>query len=646
MPTIKDVLANLSIARTEFRVSNSSVLSSFVKPPFFEQINILNYEHSIALVGGRGSGKTMYLRYFSHWTQFGKGVKPDRNDLKDVVLYWKPDTIFSRAIERRKLDPNLADLLFEYLISIEITKELVGLIQNVANHFVEEAEETKLKEGMTNIINRIYKTDISSIEDMSFELDLLFSDIYGCVLSGKPCMPIIASTSIKNILNKLRCYSLFKETSFKIYIDEFENFTLNQQAFINALRKHSDNLISWNVAYKAYASISNYVAVSDDLESEQLQKQNDYREVNIDKIIEDSDEVAVSSFFAKILLVTIDKENYSTISFNDACSIVRKMLIQKNIDDLIRSYINNNSGFSIRLLNILNNSGINLDKNLINRVAMEPSLAIALVAIKDQKTFDLNTLNKYLINTLNKTEQRKLEEKIRHYAPSGIYKLNIMSAYNNIPIYSGFDRFIKLSSLNVRHFLELCYQTFLLHLNAEDGKKELELTDLYDIPDSTMHKAAKITSNKLLSEIPSFAPMGQRLNIVVQRLGEVFRISHQQNPITEPEINHFGINTDSLDSEIQKILNQALCWNVLIQLKVTKEKNNIDTNKYDYQLNPIYAPAFDISYRKMHKQKLSSQELQLLFSGSNEDWIKYRNIKEKGSNKDSSQPLIQVELFE
>ena len=202
MPTIKDVLANLSIARTEFRVSNSSVLSSFVEPPFFEQINILNYEHSIALVGGRGSGKTMYLRYFSHWTQFGEGVNPSRNDLKDVVLYWKPDTIFSRAIERRKLDPNLADILFESLISIEITKELVGLIQNVANHFVEEAQETNLKEGMTDVINRIYKTKIASIEDVSFELDLLFSDIYGHVLSGKPCMSIITNTSIKSILNK------------------------------------------------------------------------------------------------------------------------------------------------------------------------------------------------------------------------------------------------------------------------------------------------------------------------------------------------------------------------------------------------------------------------------------------------------------
>lgn len=646
MPTIKDVLTNLSIARTEFRVNNSSVLSSFVKPPFFEEINILNYEHSIALVGGRGSGKTMYLRYFSHWTQFGEGATPNREDLEDIVLYWKPDTIFSRAIERRRLDTDLADILFQSLISIEITKELISLVQNVTNHFSDETHNLSLKEDMTSIINRIYGTEINSIENVNFELDLLFSDIYGKVLSGEPCKLIIASTSIKLILKKLKEYTLFEKTSFKIYIDEFENFTLKQQAFINALRKHSDNFISWNVAYKAYADISNYVAVSDDPESEQLQKQNDYREINIDNIIENSNEAEIGGFFAKILLVTIDKEKYSKLTLEDSSKLVKKILVQRNINDLIRNYAHDNNGFSTRLSSILTNPSSSVDKKLIDKIIAQPILAVTLVAIKDQRTFQIKTLEDYLLNTLDTAEKKKIEEKIRHYAPSGVYKLNIMSAYNNIPVYSGFDRFINLSSLNVRHFLELCYQTFLLHLKAEDSNKELKIYDLFDIQDSTMHKAAKITSNKLLSEIPSFAPMGQRLNIVVQRLGELFRIAHQKNPITEPEINHFGTTTDSLDIEIQKVLKQALCWNVLIQLKMTKEKNNIDTNKYDYQLNPIYAPAFDISYRKMHKQKFLLTELKLLFNGSNDEWINYRKIKEKVNIKNSSIYSIQAELFE
>ena len=644
MPTVEKVLTNLSVARTEFKVNNRSVLSSFVKPPFFEQVNIINYEHSIALVGGRGSGKTMYLRYFSHWTQFGDGVKAEMSDLESIVLYWKPDTIFSRAIERRDLDSTLEDVFFQSLITIEITKEVIGLIQNTMNHFPLEAKEENLEKGIIILINRIYNIEVSDIRNVVFELDLLFSEIYSNILSGGLVKPLAPNLLIKTILEKLKSYSLFSNTSFKIYIDEFENFTLNQQAFINALRKHSDGFISWNVAYKAHAEISNYVYTNSQ-SSEQLQKQNDYREINIDQIIEDSNKLDISNFFAKILMVAIDKTKYSECSFEQSSENVRNMLVHNSVSNIIESYAKENSGFLSRLSKELFASKDSLEEGLVQRVLLKPNLAVALVAIKGQRNFEPNLIDRYLLNNLSVAEEKSLEEKIRHYAPSGVFKLNITSAYNNIPIYSGFDRFMILSSSNVRHFLELCYQTFQLHLKSKDGQQDLELDDLFSISNDTMHKAASITSAKLLNEITSFAPMGQRLNIIVQRLGELFRIKHQLTPVTEPEINHFGIITDSLNEEMQKVLNQALCWNVLIQHAVTKEKSNIDVNKYDYQLNPIYAPAFGISYRKMHKKKFSFEELEILFSGNNEQWIKYRDSMEKNNNSISFETETQAELF-
>ena len=644
MTTVEKLLTNLSVARTEFRVNNRSVLSSFVKPPFFEQVNILNYEHSIALVGGRGSGKTMYLRYFSHWTQLGSGINAQIDDLDNIVLYWKPDTIFSRAIERRSLDSNLEDIFFQSLITIEITKEIIGLIQNIIRHFPLEAEEENLEEEILTLINRIYNIKVNDIKNVVFELDLLFSEIYSNILSGNSLKPLIPNLLVKVILEKLKSYSLFRNTSFKIYIDEFENFTLNQQAFINALRKHSDSFISWNVAYKAHAEISNYVYTNSE-NSEQLQKQNDYREINIDQVIESSNKIDISNFFAKILMVAIDKKEYSECSFEQSSKNVRKMLVHHNVSDIVEAYSKENSGFLNRLSKELRASENSIEEELVQRVLLKPNLAVALVAIKGQRNFEPKIINRYLLNNLSDAEEKSLEEKIRHYAPSGVFKLNITSAYNNIPIYSGFDRFMILSSSNVRHFLELCYQTFQLHLKSKDGQQNLELDDLFNISNDTMHKSANITSSKLLNEITSFAPMGQRLNIIVQRLGELFRIKHQLTPVTEPEINHFGIMTDSLNEEIQKVLNQALCWNVLIQHEVTKEKSNIDINKYDYQINPIYAPAFGISYRKMHKKKFSSEELEILFSGNNEQWIEYRDSMEKNHNSIRFKAETQSELF-
>ena len=64
MISIQNLLKNVSVARAEFKAQNESVFSSFVKPPFYEQINILNAQHSIALVGGS-------IVTFAGWTLYG-----------------------------------------------------------------------------------------------------------------------------------------------------------------------------------------------------------------------------------------------------------------------------------------------------------------------------------------------------------------------------------------------------------------------------------------------------------------------------------------------------------------------------------------------------------------------------------------------
>ncbi|WP_390613827.1 hypothetical protein, partial [Staphylococcus pseudintermedius] len=49
----------------------------------------------------------------------------------------------------------------------------------------------------------------------------------------------------------------------------------------------------------------------------------------------------------------------------------------------------------------------------------------------------------------------------------------------------------------------------------------------------------------------------------------------------------------------------------------------VSTDNIDYQLNPIYCPYFNISYRKRRKMELSTSEFITLISGSVED---YQNL--------------------
>lgn len=637
MISIQNLLKNVSVARAEFKAQNESVFSSFVKPPFYEQINILNAQHSIALVGGRGSGKTMYLKYFSHWSQLDITATPTTDSLKNVILYWKPNTIFLRSLERGWIEEKYANQAFQSFVSIEITKEVISFLSNALHHFPDDILLVLEQSNFIKKINQIFELSIDSLQDANIHLDLLMGEISSKALNEDNFKILSPENIIKILVTSLTQTKLFKSLSIKIFIDEFENLSINQQSYINGLRKHSNSMISWNVAYKAFATVSNYVYTNSP-DSEQLQKQNDYRVIDIDNIIKNYHDKknirAIDGFFSKILLVSINKEQFLTYEFSESLALVSHILKQNSLKELVVKYSDSNKNFIPRVLKQLSDLKEPIGEELFNKIGENPYLAISLTVIKKHNNFSIETLKSYLDKTIDDVSKRKFEEKQNHYIPAAIYKLNIASSYNNIPIYSGFDKFMTLCSGNVRHFLELCYQSFQLYFAEQTNNEDdtIEITSMKSISSQLMHKGATQTSEELVKEVISFAPMGQKLDMLVSRLGELFRISHQADVITEPEQNHFSLTTGTVDEKTQKIISQALCWNVLIEHRITKERD-IDRSLKDYQLNPIYAPAFGISYRKMHKVSFSVANFQIICGTDNHKWENYRNIFEGNNAK-------------
>ena len=75
---------------------------NFVLPINYEQYNLLKETKSVKVVGGRGTGKTMYLKYHAFSTQFSSKRKQIPESTLDVIgIYWKPDTHFVQLINEK-----------------------------------------------------------------------------------------------------------------------------------------------------------------------------------------------------------------------------------------------------------------------------------------------------------------------------------------------------------------------------------------------------------------------------------------------------------------------------------------------------------------------------------------------------------------
>jgi hypothetical protein len=178
------------------------------------------------------------------------------------------------------------------------------------------------------------------------------------------------------------------------------------------------------------------------------------------------------------------------------------------------------------------------------------------------------------------------------------------------PFYSGFETFIHLSRGNLRHFLELAYKSI-----SQSQSSDLTVP----ISIEKQAEAAKQVSTSLFDEIRNFGTRGNGLRSFVLSLGSLFALAHSRPTQSESEINHFSVKSGQLHftDEDHQFFKEAVKWGVLFEESETKEKDRTAAPiEKDLVLNPIYAPYFNISYRKKRKIALSSDEIIVMIRGS------------------------------
>ncbi|MBK5050441.1 hypothetical protein IQ289_18770 [Burkholderia sp. R-70006] len=106
-------------------------------------------------------------------------------------------------------------------------------------------------------------------------------------------------------------------------------------------------------------------------------------------------------------------------------------------------------------------------------------------------------------------------------------------------------------------------------------------------------------------------------------MGQIFEAFNRRRSQSETEINHFSIDEADrvhLSSASTQILKEAKIWSVLYEEKETKSKSDYDVSQADWILNQIYCPHFNISYRKRKKVTLKAGQVNVILSGSYEQF--------------------------
>lgn len=618
------------------------LFKNFIVPPFFQRISIFADKRSVRILGGRGCGKTMFIRYFCHATTFSpQRVGVDDHELSGIGLYFRPDTGFCALMSTEWLGEQVARLAFSHYVALSLLLEARRAVRSLATAKLSAGplplEEGRLGRSLLNILS-LNEPSLDALETRVYDL---LDELERWVRNPKH-YPQPSFISFASVIPKLgqdlsTWSSRMAGIAFRTFIDEFENLQPPHREVICDAIKHPHHRLTVHIAHKRDA-VTDFKTSSE----ERIVLLHDLRSIDLEEEL--SNEAEFQLLAAELFLLRLhevsaefdcpafDPEKLHDVSHlqyrlsdqyrKEVLRCVRQILPMLSAPEIARIVVSD-PPLRRRLREYLQ-KGLQVQKeertyavdDLISETKPEASIVLgALLNRRSQKAADV-------IEQFKKSTAPGVERTGDPFFKTGGWVDNnlygcLFHLFAGLPrrpniLYAGFDRYCQLASPNLRFFQELCHTALLLAFqrqSADDLQGQLRVD-----PDKQAI-AAKQVSDALFQDILELGSFGARLLEIANRLGRVFEAFNRRRSQSEAEINHFSIDQadqQDLSPASQQVIREAKVWSVLYEEKDTKNKSDYDVSQSDLVLNRIYSPRFNISYRKRKKITLRAGEVDVI----------------------------------
>ncbi|MEF8711652.1 MAG: hypothetical protein V5B38_23635 [Candidatus Accumulibacter propinquus] len=610
--------------------TKEDIWADFVVPPFLNDLGIKTQSKAIVIIGGRGCGKTTLLRYFCHATQFSpRRPNVPQADLAHIGVYWRADTNFLNSFAGGGQRPETWRAAFEHVLACELGKEIIQAVRNLncnpdRQHAYGGIDNLDLEalqdfdEALGRTLNELERALQKSRRKLSSWLNNIETFLRPTFLPAQPFLKTLVET-LQAQLPYLR------DSTFAVFIDEYENLRIEQQKFINGMLKHGEPPLLYNIAMKR-----NGWHTTQTLGSESIQIISDFRDIDLEEEVAKNFDL----FAAELLFFRLAEHAPYLL---DKLPIVPEQL--RSVDQIEHRYNNQEYrdrviGAAEALIPRITDRGaavaILADHRLRDRLVtkirdalLKRRSQIAPSSFIDDNYPEVSVLMSALLYRPREDPDRLLTEfetlksgKEGRLSPTGdLVGNNLFGCVNAIYIdarresilFSGFTSLTLIARANIRYLLELIHRIFKVFESDNNCKLPV-------VPADVQAKAVKDASELILGTVSGHGVHGPQLHNLAQCLGSIFLARHRSDRQSEPEINHFTLSSGDLNDNLRMYICEAEKWSVLYVGRETKMKStgSIDV---DYILNPIFSPYFQISFRKKRSLPISAAQLLGMLEG-------------------------------
>jgi hypothetical protein len=603
----------------------------------------------VVLEGGRGTGKTMLLKYMSNEVRIKDYVAKHQvgdhffEQTPYLGIYHRFDGPSLASFAYRHTSEEAWETIFKHYLELIIGQKFILMLSNLdsnkcidlgSNREIELVLQTlKLVDPKSDFDKEKCSTKFA-VAFLQQKLDKVFEFINCSALSeGTKFSDYVLSSGrlifgIPDLIQKH--LPELRDKRIIILLDEYENLRLDQQKIVNTLVKHTKLPVTFRIGtrlrgFKTYDTLN---------EGEFLMEDADYRRIRFEDVLtakKDSFRGLLKmiakrrleqiSEFKNRQLVDID-ELLGELSLEDEALMIvfgRKMS-REEIDKYPMEKYKTETKHVLEIRHILENKyQSDIEKSLLVLVNKQNPLVEMLNLLLLRRGYKLDKIVKLLKAYASKNKKSADYLKYKNLYDKNKLDLLFQLISLNRPKqkqYAGFSVFCMLSSGIIRNFLELCYQSFNIALFSDresliDGRK---------MPIQAQTVGAKIRAERYVDVIERIPECGNEIKSLVRSIGAIF-YSWQNDPVlSEPEVTYFCIDYTSLSSKARKILDSAVQWSVLQPKKPMKGKSPTDPLLDVYALNHILAPYFGISYRLRGRiPQFGKDDFEALMFGTEEE---------------------------
>ncbi|MFC4636009.1 hypothetical protein ACFO3O_19020 [Dokdonia ponticola] len=630
------------------KMSISDISSLWCDPlPYLEASGIINEvflksPDPIIMVGGRGSGKTMYLRYWSYKVLIERlleqehvNILSESSNFGGTSIYLRIEGSTLKEFDGVLLEKQQWNSLFIHFFELSVAVRYIDFLKSIES-FTESEIISKILFEIAQIFNvhedldtipklqKFINTKITELDsyrtNLPFNKELKLNSILYSSNQLIKSIPLIFKNNIKE----------FSSHIFFITIDEYENFSIEQQRVVNTYIKFADENLSFRISMRP-AGFKTYDTVNTE---DFIKEGNDYTLLNFDRYNMDHRNKKYKEFLNDMCRKRIKHVNPNLTE--DFLQIQNYLMRDENLNNEIANLSVKNKSKKIlkqylrrkisdKDLILLQNSD-NLLMEMLNIIWYNRSEEITSAQIND-------AMNSYL-----RDGESPLKKKYKlDYADKYRYTLTllILSALKTKKSFYSFNTFSYISNNNPRFFINLCAETFQ---EAYFTKGKLFITDL-PISESIQSEAAYSNAKNELKEAGKISKFGSQIRRFILNIGNTFKNWQTDPKARYPETNQFSVDLDRLTPASRSAFMECLKWSIIIEKENLQRVTPGSPLNQIYTLNKIFCPLFSISYRTRggYNMQISPEQMSDLFLendfiipvGSIERMKKIENISKK-----------------